>query len=175
MVNLSQTANPLEVVYTVGALFAIFFFFILLTIAMRDSIRISDLPDDHPDRMMANDSIINEVIRVLLAVGILAIGIGAVVTPPARESTNASPSVEAVVVFIVLLFWEVALIAWGIKDLWFRRRIFKRMESVRLVCVDSTFAGCPFTNGASAGTGNVVSPESLVDPPHSPPSTEEEE
>jgi hypothetical protein len=172
VVTLSQTASPLEVVYTVGALFAIFFFFILLIIAMRDSIRISDLPNDHPDRMIANDATVNEVIRVLLAVGILAIGIGATVTPPARESTNASPSVEGVVVFVVLLFWEVTLIGWGIKDLWFRRRIFKRMESVRLVCVDSTFAGCPFINGAAQ---KPVRPENLVDPPPMPPSKEDEE
>lgn len=173
MVDLTQTANPFEIIYTVGGFFAVCSFLVLLLFAIRDANRVEDLPPDHPDRMVANDAVLNEVTRFLLTAGILAIGVSATLTPPARGTTEREPSVLGVVLFAVLLFWEAALILWGLKDLWFRRRLFHRMANVRLVCIDSTYPACPFLT-SSASTPQPISPESLVEPPSVPPSLEEE-
>jgi hypothetical protein len=164
VVDLAQTANPFEVVYTVGALAAMMFFVVLMLFALRDANRIRDLPDGHPDRMIAGDAILNEFTRIMLAVGILAIGLSAIVTPPSLGSTQTNPSVLGVTLFVVLVAWELALILWGLKDLWFRRRLFKKMASVRLICADSTFEACPFVRGAFPAS-SPITPESLLESP----------
>jgi hypothetical protein len=157
--DLSKTANPLEVTYTAGAAFTMLLFLVLLIFAIRDANRVASLPADHPDRMIAADGIINESIRlILLAGGMLIIGTAALVTPPPSEATDTVPSVLGVALFVVLITWQVGLAAWALKDLWFRRQLFKRMSSVRLVCADSTFAGCQFGKTTAQGSGSVVGP-----------------
>jgi hypothetical protein len=156
VIDLTQTANALEVTYTVGAFLALILFFVLLVLAVGAWSSVRDLPWNHPDRMVASDGIVNESIRILLAAGMLAVGLAAVVTPPAVGTTNTQPSALGVVSFVVFLMWDVVLILWGIKDLSFRRQLFAQMAQVRKTCTDSTFADCPFGHPGPT----------LLEPPH---------
>jgi hypothetical protein len=120
--------------------------------------------------MIAADGIINESIRlVLLAGGMLAIGLAAIVTPPAREANPTAPSIEGVTLFVVLVAWQVGLALWAIKDLLFRRRLYKQLSRVRVVCSGTTFQHCPFINRPL--NPPTLTPEEVVG---SPPITPEE-
>lgn len=157
--DLSKTANPLEVTYTAGAVFTMLLFLVLLLLALRDANRVAALPADHPDRMIAGDGIINESIRlILLAGGMLIIGVAALVTPPPTEANETVPSVLGVALFFVLITWQIGLAAWALKDLWFRRQLFKRMLRIRIICKDTTFPACPFVHPTAETTGSVVGP-----------------
>lgn len=165
--DLSLTANPYEVVYTIGGTFVIVAFLVLLIFALRDQIEIRAVSEQHPDRMVAADSIVNEFIRIMLAAGLPAIGVAAMITPPAPFATAVSPSILGVTLFVVLITWEVLLLLWGFKDLWFRRRLFKRMADVRIICDLSTYADCPFVH-KPLPPDHLPKPEALVEPPPMP-------
>lgn len=168
MTELLYTASPYEVVYTIIGLGTLLALFILLMLALRDQNRIAVLPADHPDRMIAADAVWNEILRIMLAVGVPMIGFAAMLTPPLAQSTALNPSVLSVTLFVVLVFWPVMLLAWAVKDLAFRQRLFKRMASVRLICADSTYTECPYV--AKRPTTDEASKwDSLIEPPELPP------
>lgn len=165
--DLTFTASPFEVMYTLGGLFVLFAFIVLLIFALRDQIEIRKVPEQHPDRMVAADSIVNEFIRIILGVGLVAIGAAAMLTPPPPFASATSPSILGVTLFTVLIVWEFLLLTWGFKDLWFRRRLFGRMAEIRIICGPSTYADCPFVNSPMPHD-HKPRPESLVEPPVQP-------